>query len=98
MSNMFDEFIEKVFIPVVIKKERPMADKYTVKINSVKLVPSQWGGQDLLIKMLTLQKPDGSYVKHIKLDELAVDILQGAEIETDKIDEKTQQKDLAEVG
>jgi|TARA_Y100000310_G_C20348774_1_gene653302 hypothetical protein len=63
-----------------------------LKINKIALEPSQWGGQDLLIKMVTLFDNDGKYVKHIKLDERAKAALEKVEVEIDHYeDEETSE-------
>ena len=45
----------------------------TYKMKQVSLVPDQYGN-NLMVKMVTKYK-DGKFVKHIKLDEDAVNIL-----------------------
>ena len=44
------------------------------KLNQISLVPDKFG-QHIVIKMITKYDKDGKYVKHIPLDETAMDIL-----------------------
>ena len=44
------------------------------KLNQISLIPDKFG-QHIAIKMITKYDEDGKYVKHIPLDEEAIDLL-----------------------
>ena len=47
----------------------------TVRLSRVSVVPGEFGGNNLLVKMVTLFDSNGRYVKHVKITEKLAEIL-----------------------